>query len=155
VLEQAGEEASRALEELRELARGVFPPLLADRGLLAALGAQVRKVGMEVELEAAGLEERRLDGRLEAAAYFCCVGALQVAARLGAKRAGLRLWLEGGELGFAIRGWGLEREPVVEDGRGEVDRVEALNGTLKLHRIEGGLELVGRIPLPQPELRTA
>ena len=59
-----------ALEDLRDLARGIYPPLLADKGLAAALEAQARKSALPVEVRAEGLG--RYPQALEAAVYFSC-----------------------------------------------------------------------------------
>ena len=68
------DETQETLENLRDLARGIFPPLLADRGLAAALESQARKVPLPVTLETAGLG--RYPSELEAAVYFCVLEAL-------------------------------------------------------------------------------
>jgi histidine kinase len=74
---QAG--AAGALENLRDLARGIYPPLLADLGLAAALGAQASKSAVPVTIEADGVG--RFDQDTEAAVYFCCLEALQNTAK--------------------------------------------------------------------------
>ena len=68
-------EAVDALENLRDLARGIYPPLLADQGLAAALGAQARKSPVPVSVEADGVGRYPQD--VEAAVYFCALEALQ------------------------------------------------------------------------------
>ncbi|HXZ70038.1 MAG TPA: histidine kinase, partial [Streptosporangiaceae bacterium] len=72
-------ETSGALETLRELARGIYPPLLADQGLAAAVRTQAAKAPGPVEVDADGVGRYPAD--LETAIYFCCVEALQNAAR--------------------------------------------------------------------------
>jgi hypothetical protein len=67
-------EASEALDELRDLARGIYPPLLADKGLATALEAQARKAAVSVELTTNGIG--RYPPEVEAAVYFCCLEAL-------------------------------------------------------------------------------
>ncbi|MBA3689897.1 MAG: hypothetical protein H0W82_00605, partial [Actinobacteria bacterium] len=75
-LDRLGERANDTLEGLRDLARGIFPPLLADKGIVAALDAHVRKVGVRATLEAEpGFGELRFDDRSEACVYFCCLQA--------------------------------------------------------------------------------
>ena len=64
-----------ALEDLRDLARGIYPPLLADQGLLPALQAQARKATLPVEIDADGIGRYPQD--TEAAVYFCALEALQ------------------------------------------------------------------------------
>jgi signal transduction histidine kinase len=72
-------DATGALENLRDLARGIYPPLLADLGLAAALGAQASKSPLPVTVEADGIG--RLPQDTEAAVYFCCLEALQNTAK--------------------------------------------------------------------------
>ncbi len=64
-----------ALDDLRDLARGIYPPLLADQGLVPALQAQARKVALPVEIDADGIGRYPQDA--EAAVYFCTLEALQ------------------------------------------------------------------------------
>src|SRR2546425_12086231 len=68
-------ETPAALEPLGALARGFSPPLLADKGLGAALGAQARKAAIPVDVETDGVD--RYAQEVEAAVYFCCLEALQ------------------------------------------------------------------------------
>src|SRR5207302_1423559 len=67
-------ESQDALETLRDLARGIYPPLLADRGLVAALEAQVRKSALPITIEAQAIG--RYPQEQEAALYFCALEAL-------------------------------------------------------------------------------
>src|SRR5207244_1981555 len=75
LLSELRSDADDALETLRSLARGIYPPLLADRGLKAALESQARKAILPVAVEADGLG--RYPQEIEAAVYFCCLEALQ------------------------------------------------------------------------------
>src|SRR4029077_12111132 len=75
MLDEAEAEVGRALEDLRALARGVYPPLLADRGLVAALTSQARRSPIPVEVEGDGVG--RHPQEQEAAVYFCVLEALQ------------------------------------------------------------------------------
>ena len=74
-LEQLKGDADEALETLRDLARGIYPPLLADKGLVVALESQARKATVPVRVEAAGVERYPQD--VEATVYFCVLEALQ------------------------------------------------------------------------------
>jgi signal transduction histidine kinase len=74
-LEQLKSDADEALETLRDLARGIYPPLLADKGLRMALESQARKTTVPVTVEADGLGRYAQD--VEAAVYFCVLEALQ------------------------------------------------------------------------------
>ena len=66
--------AGAALEDLRDLARGIYPPVLADQGLGAALEAQARKAAVPTTIEADGLD--RFPQDVESAVYFCTLEAL-------------------------------------------------------------------------------
>ena len=72
-------ETSQALEDLRDLARGIYPPLLADKGLAAALESQARKSSVPVSVEPDGIG--RYPQEAEAAVYFSCLEALQNVAK--------------------------------------------------------------------------
>jgi signal transduction histidine kinase len=75
---------SRALDDLRELARDVFPTLLADHGVVPALRDQIRKLGLAADVRVDdSLATRRFDPDLEAALYFCGAAALHDAEQLG------------------------------------------------------------------------
>ncbi len=71
--------ATTALEDLRDLARGIYPPLLADQGLTAALEAQARKAALPVTVSSEGVG--RYPQEIEAAVYFCSLEALNNVAK--------------------------------------------------------------------------
>ena len=75
VVAEVGQGLTTALEDLRDLARGIYPPLLADRGLAAALEAQARRASLPVTVVADGVGRYSQDA--EAAIYFCVLEALQ------------------------------------------------------------------------------
>ena len=79
LLNQIEEELQTALGDLRDLARGIYPPLLADQGLAAALEAQARRSAVPVTVRAEGLG--RYPQEVEAAVYFSCLEALQNVAK--------------------------------------------------------------------------
>ena len=107
MLGQLKDEATDALENLRDLARGIYPPLLADKGLAAALESQARKSSVPVALESDGLE--RYPQEVEAAVYFCCLEALQNISKYAeARTATIRLADGSGTLAFEV----------IDDGRG-------------------------------------
>ena len=90
LLHQVQQGLQDALEDLRDLARGIYPPLLADQGLGAALEAQARRSTVPVTMEAEGVE--RYPQEAEAAVYFCVLEALQNVAKYAeASRATVRL----------------------------------------------------------------
>src|SRR6266542_3482479 len=122
-----------ALQDLGDLARGVYPPLLADRGLAPALEAQARKASLPVEVESDGVG--RHPKEVEAAVYFCCLEALQnVAKYAGATRAVVRLRAEEGALTFTVADDGVGFDPRAKGYgtgmQGMVDRLSAVGGEL-------------------------
>ncbi|HET7237057.1 MAG TPA: histidine kinase [Actinomycetota bacterium] len=145
-------ETQDAVETLRDLARGIYPPLLADRGLRAALEAQARKAALPVEISADGIG--RYPQEVEAAVYFCCLEALQnVAKHAGARRAVVRVDEADGVLRFAVAddGVGFDARAAGTSStglQGIEDRLSALGGSLEVRTARGeGTTLVGRIPL--------
>ena len=133
-------QAQEALEELRALSRGIAPPILADRGLRAAVTALAAHCTVPVEIEAGPLD-RRLDAAVETAAYFVVAEALtNVAKHSGARRCAIGLRHGGGTL----RVW------VTDDGaggaaldkghglRGLDDRLHAIGGRLRVTSPDGG-----------------
>ena len=79
MLEQIQANTNDALENLRDLARGIYPPLLADKGLVAALEAQARKAAVPTTVDGNGLG--RFGQDVEAAVYFSCLEVLQNVAK--------------------------------------------------------------------------
>ncbi len=144
-----------ALQDLRDLARGVYPPLLADRGLAAALEAQARKASLPVEVESDGVG--RYPQEAEAAVYFCCLEALQnVAKYAGATRALVRLSAPDGTLTFAVSDDGVGFDPATRPHgtgmQGMADRLSALGGELRVESSPGaGTTVIGRIPIAELE----
>jgi signal transduction histidine kinase len=114
-----GSELEVALDELRAVARGIYPSLLADMGLREALEAACRRSGLPVELDLRPVP--RYPDEIEAAVYFSCVEALQNAAKHAGRdaRAELRLWADDDEVHFCVRdeGVGFDRG-LVRDGSG-------------------------------------
>ncbi|HET9671441.1 MAG TPA: histidine kinase, partial [Actinomycetota bacterium] len=97
LLAQIELETQAALEDLRDLARGIYPPLLADEGLVAALEAQARKAPVRVSVEADAVERYAPD--VEATLYFCALEALQnVAKYAGTNEAIVRIGQTNGTL---------------------------------------------------------
>jgi signal transduction histidine kinase len=79
MLDQLAEEVKETIQELRELAHGIYPPLLVDSGLVEALKAAANRSPLDVRLVAEGIG--RYSTEVEAALYFCCLEALQNAAK--------------------------------------------------------------------------
>jgi signal transduction histidine kinase len=148
---QIQEDATTALDDLRDLARGIYPPLLADKGLPAALSAQARKSPVPVEVEA--LEIGRYPQDVEAAIYFSCLEALQnVAKYAGASRVSISLTRTNGRLSFAVADDGVGFDPTsARRGtglQGIADRLDALGGAFEVVSAVGrGTVLNGSVPV--------
>ena len=143
-------QAGDALEELRDLARGIYPPLLAAEGLPAALGSQAAKAPIPVELEAEATG--RYAQEVEAAVYFCCLEAIQNVCKYAqASSVEVRLAQVGGALEFTVvdNGCGFDSSttPLGAGLQNMSDRLGALNGTLEvISAPHCGTRVVGRIP---------
>jgi signal transduction histidine kinase len=141
-----------ALDELRALARGIYPPLLADQGLAAALEAQSRKAAVPTTIESDGIG--RYPREIESAVYFCALEALQnVAKYADATSAVVRLGERDGRLEFEIADDGRGFDPTATSYgtgmQGMVDRLDAIGGTLEVSSESGrGTMVLGRITLP-------
>jgi PAS domain S-box-containing protein len=147
LLAQASDELAQALEELRELARGIHPAVLSDRGLHAALEALVARSPLPIDLE---LEDERLPEPVEAAAYYVVSEAL----------ANVTKYAEASSVAVSIaRVNGRALVEIADDGvggadpsrgsglRGLVDRVEALDGRLFVDSAPGaGTRIRAEIP---------
>ena len=127
--------AAGALENLRDLARGIYPPLLADLGLAAALNAQASKSPLPVTVEADAIG--RFGQDTEAAVYFCCLEALQNTAKYAhAAQARICLQAHNGTLSFTVSddgtGYDTRRTPMGSGLRNMADRLAALSGQLEV-----------------------
>jgi signal transduction histidine kinase len=110
LLEQTEQEVSQALEDLRDLARGIYPPLLADRGLVAALEAQARRAPFPVEVHGDSIS--RYPQEQEACVYFCVLEAMQNTAKYAqAGHVSVRLVEDGGRLEFTVADDGVGFDP--------------------------------------------
>ena len=145
-------EARLALEELRELARGIHPSVLTDRGLPAALEALATRSAVPVELDVELLA--RLPERLEAAAYFVVSEALaNVAKYAQATHASVTVRDHDGHALVEVRDDGVGgADPAGGSGlRGLADRVTAVGGRIELASPAGeGTLLRAELPLPAP-----
>ena len=155
MLDELQRETTDTLEDLRDLARGIYPPLLADEGLGVAIESQARKstVRVIVERDAIG----RYSQEIESAVYFSILEALQNVtkyadthvAHVTLAQANGRLTFEiadegrGFDVASARRGTGLQ---------GMADRLEAIGGELRIDSAPGrGTRVLGNIPLVEPE----
>jgi len=130
LLDVAIEELATGLDELRELASGLHPSVLAERGFVAALEAVALRAPVPVEL--AALPDRRLPEPVEAAAYYVVAEALaNVQKHAGARHVVVRATADDVSLVVEVVDDGAGgADPEGEGLRGLVDRVEALGGTL-------------------------
>jgi signal transduction histidine kinase len=145
-------EASAALENLRDLAHGIYPPMLADLGLTAALNAQAAKSAVPVTVEADGIGRYPQD--TEAAVYFCCLEALQNIAKYAhATQARICLRARNGTLSAVVSddgaGYDTGRTPLGAGQRNMADRLAALGGRLEVRSEPGhGTTVTARLPVP-------
>jgi signal transduction histidine kinase len=130
-----GEAVRDAIDDLRDLARGIYPPLLADKGLGAALEAQARRAAVPTTVDSDGVG--RYPQEIEAAVYFCTLEALQNVAKYAhAVAASIRLAESNGHLVFEIRDDGTGFDPAATGYgsglRGMADRIDAIGGRLEV-----------------------
>ena len=152
VLESLGGDLNDTLLELRDLAHGIYPPLLADKGLVEALASAARRAVLPTEIEAANI--RRYSRVVEATAYFCCLEAFQNAGKYAGT--GVKVHVSVREEGDAVI------FTVTDDGKGfdtraralgagftnMNDRLGAVGGTLRVESTPGaGTRVTGTIPL--------
>ena len=148
LLSAAGDELLLALDELRELARGLHPAILTDRGLQAALESLADRAPFPVEIE--GVPSERLDEALEAALYYVAAESLTNAAK-HAQASAARIVVSATDQLAALE--------VYDDGRGGAnlsagsglrglaDRVEALGGRLDVRSaVAGGTAVRAQLP---------
>ena len=145
-------DATDALEQLRDLARGIYPPLLADQGLVAALEAQARKASVPTEVRSDGIGRYPQD--IESAVYFCVLEALNNVAKYAeATRAEVSLAQDDGHLRFAVVDDGTGFDTAVTSYgtgvQGMADRLDAIGGALQVVSRKGaGTTVEGQIPTP-------
>jgi signal transduction histidine kinase len=146
------EAARAALDDLRDLARGIYPPLLAEQGLVGALQAQVRKAPLPVRMEADGIGRYPQDA--ESTVYFCTLEALQnIAKYANASSAEIHLACPDSSLSFTISDDGAGFHPATARRgsglQGMADRLAALGGTFQIRSAPGqGTTLTGQLPVP-------
>ncbi len=147
-------EIDNTLQELRELAHGIYPPLLAEKGLLAALESAARRATLLVSVQADGLA--RYTPECEATIYFCVLEALQNAGKYAGEGASATVQVheEGGTLAVVVSDNGAGFD-VAERGSGAgftnmLDRLGALGGTLRVESAPGrGTRVAGAVPATQ------
>jgi len=152
LLDAAQDELGTSLAELRELARGIHPAVLTERGLEPALQSLVSRAPVPVTVEADG--EERLPGPVESAAYFVVSEALaNVAKYARATHATVTVERRNGNLAVEVADDGVGGADAAHGSglRGLADRLEALDGTLSLESPAGrGTRLRASIPCGPP-----
>ena len=144
-------ETHDALENLRDLARGIYPPLLADQGLAAALQAQARKSVVPVDVHADGIG--RCSQEVESAVYFSCLEAMQNVTKYAhASHVTIDLEETGGSLRFLVVddgiGFDVEATSYGTGLQGMADRLDAISGSLEVRSAPGsGTTIEGMVPL--------
>ena len=152
VLHELQDSIGDAMQAFRDLAHGIYPPLLQDRGLADALANAARGSTIPTRVDAAGL--RRYSADVEATVYFCCLEALQNAAKHAGSRtrATVRVWEEEGGLLFEIADDGVGLDPA-QTMRGVgltnmEDRLASVGGSLRIQSAPGrGTRVLGAVPL--------
>jgi signal transduction histidine kinase len=142
-----------AIDDLRALARGIYPPLLADQGLGPALKAQAGRAPLPILVEADGIGRYPRDA--EAAVYFCILEALQNTAKYArASQAAVALTCPGSHLEFTVTDDGTGFDPAIARHgtglQGMADRLAAAGGTLRIDSAPGnGTTISGGLPVSE------
>jgi signal transduction histidine kinase len=150
-----GDEVEQAIDEVRALARGVYPPLLARKGLGTALVSAGRYAAEPITVSARGI--RRCRPEVENAVYFTCLAAIDNAAKhAGPARVSIRVWNTAQALHFTVSDTGCGFDPnLTPTGAGLSnmhDRIAAVGGTLTVDsRPSHGTQLHGSVPDPWPD----
>jgi signal transduction histidine kinase len=165
LLESLAARTNETLEALRDLARGIYPPLLVDKGLVVALEAHIRKIGLDVTLTVDdGLSEVRFDRSVETSCYFCLRETLDnIARHAGGAHAWIDITRQSDHLEFSVRDQGPGFDMSQAGGQRGLqsmrDRVEAAGGELTVRSTRGeGTTVTGWIPLqalPEGEVLSA
>src|SRR4051794_6018098 len=147
-----GHDVDLTLEDIRSLAHGIYPALLADRGLADALRSAARRWSLRIDLHADGMT--RHPAEIESAVYFSCLEALQNVAKHAGPVKNITILLhQDGVLAFEVtddgQGFSAAGRPGGVGLRNMRDRVESLGGTLVVESVPGdGTTVRGVVPLP-------
>ncbi|HJR96653.1 MAG TPA: sensor histidine kinase [Actinomycetota bacterium] len=151
IIDELRDDAQEALDALRDMTRGGSPPVLADEGLEAALKMQAKRASVPVTIDARDVG--RLPTPVEVAAYFCCLEAMQNAAKHARSPAIIvTVRRSVGEIAISVCDSGVGFDPAtVRRGigtRSMAERVEALGGSLEVSSMPGrGTLVAARLPL--------
>ena len=151
------EETQTALEEIRSLAQGIYPPLLESDGLVAAVQSLAHSLPIPVEILAVGDADH--DGDVEVAIYFCVAEALtNVVKHAGATAVTVELQFEPTSVRFGVRDDGTGFDPSLTNGSatglgGLADRLAALGGRMTVDSAPGrGTAITGLVTVEDEEL---
>jgi signal transduction histidine kinase len=150
LLAELGNQAEAVGEELRDIAHGIYPPLLATHGLADALIAEARLSGVAVRIVAGPIGSSTRPAEL--AVYLCCMEAIQNAAKHAGRdvQVTVRLSRDEDELAFSVEDDGRGFEPTIAEGSGLTgmrDRIAALGGRLEISSFPGrGTAVLGAVP---------
>jgi signal transduction histidine kinase len=159
LLEELRTDLQNANATFRELAHGIYPPLLRNHGLGEALRSVTRRVALPYQVDVD--LPRRYPEEIEAAVYFCCLEAIQNAGKYAGPGASIEVGIqaEPGRLSFAVIDNGVGFEARGDEGHGFVnmtDRLGAIGGVLRVESAPGsGTAVRGEIPIPGEQPPTA
>ncbi len=150
LLNEIQQDTGVALQTLRDLARGIYPPILADKGLGRALDAHARRCPIAITVDAEGLG--RYSPEIETAVYFCCLEAIQNAIKHARSPIEVSLREQRGKLTFSIRdqgpGFDVAKASMGSGLQNMRDRVSALGGELDVGSRPGARTIVsGWLPV--------
>jgi signal transduction histidine kinase len=153
LFEELGADVDESLADLRRLAHGIYPPLLADEGLLSALRAAARRSVMATEVICD--RHRRVAQTTESGVYFACLEALQNAAKHAGDGATvtIRLDISDDSLTFSVQDNGRGFRPQAAHagaGLGNMrDRITALDGHIEIRSNHRGTTITGIVPVAE------
>jgi len=153
LLAEVQADATELLADLRELVHGIHPPVLSDRGLVAAIETRADRLPVAIEVRAEPeLRERRFGEDVEGAAYFVvCEALTNVVKHAAASAATVELSASNGHLSIVVGDDGIGAHPAAADGHGLTnlrDRVEALGGALRVDARPGaGTQVAAELPV--------
>lgn len=151
LVSQLQQDVKSAIEELRSLAHGIYPPLLSSAGLGEAMTAACRRASLPAIVEADGV--RRHAPEIEAAVYFSCLEGLQNAAKYAGAGASarVRIWEDAGALLFEVSddgaGFNTNRHAEGAGLTNMRDRLGAVGGTLRVESDGHGTRIHGVVPV--------